>query len=246
MAPKAKTRGATISYETVGKGPPLLLISGLGAEHSVWDPQIEAFAEHFELILVDNRNTGLSMGKPGIPWIETMANDAVAVLDDAGIESACIAGMSMGGFIAQTIAVTFPRRVRKLILTCTAPCRPIPVLRSGVAELFFSPEYRASHPDEVRDWVQLVAKGPVDVLALAGQIIASAAFDLRREVQGIEVPTLVVHGTKDLVVPSRWARWLAGHIGGARLVLHQGGGHAVSIERREQYNRDALDFLLAQ
>ncbi len=245
MARKAKTRGALISYRILGNGPPLVLISGLGAEHSVWEPQVEAFAEHFQVVLIDNRNTGLSQGKPGIPWIETMANDTVAVLDDAGVQSACLAGMSMGGFIAETIAVTFPRRVRRLILTCTAPCRPVPALRTGVAEMFFSPKYRREHPAEVRDWLQLVARGPVDLLALAGQIVASAVFDLRREVQSIEAPTLVVHGTEDLVVPVHWGRWLAGHIAGAKLVLHEGAGHAVSIERREQYTRDAIEFLLA-
>jgi 3-oxoadipate enol-lactonase len=219
---QARTRGALLAYETVGSGPPLLLISGLGTEHSVWEPQLEAFSRYFTVLTFDNRNTGLSQSRPVVTWIETMATDAVAVMDDAGIGSAAIAGMSMGGFIAQSIAVTFPRRVRSLILTCTAPCRPIPALRSGVAEMFFSPEYREEHHAEVQEWVGLIAKGPVDMLALAGQIIASARFDLRREVQSIDVPTLVVHGTKDLVVPVNWARWLASHIRDARLVLHQG------------------------
>jgi pimeloyl-ACP methyl ester carboxylesterase len=111
--------------------------------------------------------------------------------------------------------------------------------------MFFSPEYREEHHAEVQEWVGLIAKGPVDMLALAGQIIASARFDLRREVQSIDVPTLVVHGTKDLVVPVNWARWLASHIRDARLVLHQGAGHAVSIERREEYTREAIEFLTA-
>ena len=243
VARTARTRGATIFYKVTGEGPPLLLISGLGAEHSMWALQVDSFAEHFTVISFDNRKIGESSGGGLVPWIETMASDAAAVLDDAGYGRAHVVGMSMGGFIAQTLAVTFPRRVSKLVLTCTAAVRPIPRLRGGFRGMFFSPEFRRDHPERVSRWSELVRRDQPQVNAVLGQLVASALFDLRSEVSKIEVPTLVVHGTKDLLVPAECGRWLAEHIPGAELVLLEGAGHAVPIERAVEYNRLVVDFL---
>jgi len=238
--------GSVIAYETHGSGPPLLLIAGFGASRAIWQPQLADWAQHRQVITMDNRNAGKSRGPGFVPRIELMAGDALAVLDGLGIEEADICGMSMGGMIAQVIAMRHPERVRRLVLTCTAPCRPMPrpFGPGGPVGMLFSPGFAAAHPEAVQEWLKIGQAAPTSVMLR--QAIAIMAYDLRREVPGLRLPVLVAHGSGDRVVPVRNGQWLAAHIPGAQLVIYEGAGHGMTIERTRDYNRDVLRFLLEE
>jgi len=117
--PTTNANGINLYYEVYGQGEPLLLIMGLSLNSKSWFRTLPALSEHYQVIIFDNRGVGLS-DKPNTPYsIELMAEDARAVLDAAGVETAHVYGISMGGMIAQKLAIKYPERIRSLILGCT-------------------------------------------------------------------------------------------------------------------------------
>ena len=116
--------GVRIAWERHGEGPPLLLIHGLGYARWGWEPVLPELAERFDVILFDNRGIGESDAPPGPYTVAEMAGDAVRVLDEAGVERAHVVGTSLGGMIAQELALSHPERVDRLVLACTTPGGP--------------------------------------------------------------------------------------------------------------------------
>src|SRR5438874_5764645 len=110
-----------IAWESQGAGEPVLLIHGLGYARWGWEPVAAALAERFRLLLFDNRGIGESEVPPGPYTPRAMAEDAVSVLDEAGVESAHVVGTSLGGMVAQELALGWPERVNRLVLACTTP-----------------------------------------------------------------------------------------------------------------------------
>src|ERR1051325_8265831 len=117
--PSVDSGGAEIYYETTGDGDPLVMIMGLGADSRGWTMQQSAFAEHYQLVLIDNRGVGKSSVPPGPYTIKQMAADTIAVMDDAGIDRPHVLGVSLGGAIAQERALAAPERVRSMALGST-------------------------------------------------------------------------------------------------------------------------------
>ncbi len=117
--PMLKLHGSNLNYEVRGNGPPVLLIQGTGVAGSGWAPQITGLSEDFRCLSFDNRGIGQSTIDSQVLTIEQMANDAKALMDTVGWESAHIVGHSMGGLIAQQLAFDVPKRVRSLALLCT-------------------------------------------------------------------------------------------------------------------------------
>src|SRR5690606_15659298 len=117
--PKARSNGIELYYEIHGSGKPLILIAGLGYSHWQWHKMIPLLAEHFQVITFDNRGVGQSEKPAGPYTAQMLAQDTIGLLDELNLEKAVIAGHSMGGFIAQSIALDFPQRVEKLILCST-------------------------------------------------------------------------------------------------------------------------------
>src|SRR5206468_12644520 len=113
--------GVNIAYEVLGEGEPLTLVHGLAYDRAGWGGLPAALSAHFRVVLVDNRGVGESDAPPGPYTVAGMAEDVVTVLDDAGIERTNLFGVSLGGYIAQELALTYPERVDKLILASTAP-----------------------------------------------------------------------------------------------------------------------------
>jgi 3-oxoadipate enol-lactonase len=237
------------------------MIQGLGADKAGWLLQRVAFAPHLRTVAFDNRGAGRS-DKPRGPYrLEDMADDAVAVLDAAGLRSAHVVGASMGGAIAQLVAVQHPERVRSLVLACTA-CRHHPWRRELLAE-WSSIAVERGMPELSRRamrwlvgprslrrfWPALGTLGPLALrlppYAFAAQVDAILRTDdrLRFELPSLEVPTLVVVGNQDILTPRGDSEELADLIPGAELAVISGAAHGLMVEHFTTFNAVLLDFL---
>ena len=258
-----KANGIEIYYEVHGAGEPLLLIMGLGANASNWEMQIDDFAREYQVIAFDNRGAGRSE-KPMEPYsIHQMAEDAAALMEELGIHSAHVFGMSMGGMIAQELALRHGDRVRALVLGATmaggpgatlpdaammqqwlalAQLPPAQAIERGLTFLY-SEEYAAVHRDRLVQGALARWELMAPPHALQKQVMAVIAFNTHGRLQDIHHPTLVLHGTNDKIIPFPNSDVLASNIPGARRVAYPGMGHGFLMERAEDVNREVLDFL---
>jgi 3-oxoadipate enol-lactonase len=253
--------GVPIHFQVLGRGEPLLMIQGLGADMNGWMLQRLAFSPHFRTIALDNRGAGRSGKPPGPYSLTQMADDAVAVLDHLGIERAHVMGASMGGAVAQLLAVRHRERVRSLTLACTACSNP-PWRRDllddwahiaterGMNELSRRAMRWLIGPRSLRRfWPALGVFGPMAMTApphaFAGQIAAILAIgdDVAEQLRTLEVPTLVLVGSQDILTPVADAEEIAEHIPHARLAVVTGAAHGFMVEHARTYNRLTLDFL---
>lgn len=261
--PRALANGVRLYYETHGTGAPLLLIAGLGVGSWIWYKQIPAFSPHFQTIVFDNRGIGASESGEAPFTMRTLAEDAAALLGALGIKRAHILGASMGGFIAQELALMYPALVERLVLVCTSfggpnhvPASPEIVhaflspeglnteerVRAGLS-IAFTPRFLAEHPDEVEDLVRRRLAHPVSESTFLAQIHAVMAFDVEDRISALQAPTLVITGDADILIPPENSRNLAARIPNARLHVIEGAGHAVFIEQADAFNRAVLEFL---
>jgi 3-oxoadipate enol-lactonase len=252
-----------IYYEVHGSGEPLLLIMGLGGNAADWQMQIPYFSREYQVIAFDNRGAGRS-DKPKQPYtIAQMADDAAALLKVLGIASAHVYGVSMGGMIAQEMALRHPARVRSLILGGTMAGGPsavmagpqmlqrwastaaLPLEESIVAGLSFlySDEFIARNRRQLVDRALEMADLAPPIDALQRQFSAVARFNACDRLDQIRVPTLIIAGTCDKIVPVENSRILAERIPGAELVELEGAGHGFLAERAEEANAAVGDFL---
>jgi len=229
-----------IAYETRGTGEPLLLMQGLGYGRWGWEPLLEPLAADFRVLFYDNRGIGDSDVPPGPYTARQLAEDALAVLDAAGVERADVVGTSLGGMAAQELALGFPERVRRLVLACTTPgglsahSMPQQTVELMLAAPTLAPEVALRRfvenalapgaPDALVDRIfSLRLANPFDPQGWQSQAAAGVAFDAFDRISGIEAPTLVVTGTEDAVIDPRNAELLAERIPAARLERVPGG-----------------------
>jgi 3-oxoadipate enol-lactonase len=257
------TDGTDIAYEAWGPsdGEPLLLVMGLGADTRAWVFQRLAFGRRYRCIAFDNRGAGHSGSPPGPYSLEQMARDAVSVLDAEGIDEAHVLGASMGGVIAQILAVRHADRVRSLVLSCTA-CRHHDWRRDLLAEWErVAREDGTAHlgPAALRwligpriqrrfgVWLNLLApivmSQPGDGFANQARAILDMPDEMRDELPAVRVPTLVVVGSQDTLTPVGDSEELAERIPGARLHVIGGAAHGVMAEAPGAFNEVVLDFL---
>jgi pimeloyl-ACP methyl ester carboxylesterase len=257
---RARNGEVELAYELLGNGPPLLLIQGLGYGGRGWGPVLEPLAEEFTVAAFDNRGFGASGAPPGPYSVEELADDAQAVLDAAGFERAHVVGASLGGMIAQELALAHPGRIDKLVLACTTPggANAYPMPAQTVSLMLAAP---TMPPDEaLRRFVEnalgdgrsdeLVERivayriaNPPDLGGWQAQAAAGATHDALDRIGSILAPTLIVHGTEDAVVDPRNADLLAERIPGARVELLRGCGHLPFWEQPERFASLIKEFL---
>jgi 3-oxoadipate enol-lactonase len=250
--------GARIYYETAGSGPPVLLIMGLGSNAYGWYRTIPWLSRTHRTIAFDNRGTGRSDVPGGAYAIAQMAADAAAVLDAAGHERAHIVGASLGGMIAQRFALAYPQRVTSLVLICTTHGGsravtasqevmtglvqggddPATVYRRN-AWFLYGDETRTSYPERIEEDLEYRAKIPTQPTGYFGQLQAAMGHDSWDELASIAVPTLVVHGDADILIPTANGRSIAERIAGSELVLLPGAGHMLQADAGDAV-RDAI------
>jgi pimeloyl-ACP methyl ester carboxylesterase len=247
-----------IRWDSHGTGTPLLLIQGLGYGRWGWDPVVPGLAERYRVLTFDNRGIGES-DKPAGPYTaREMSDDALQVLDEAGVERAHVLGASLGGMIAQELAVEAPARVEKLVLCCTTPggldAYPLPeaTMKLFVEAPTLAPEVAlrrfienalgTSPPDGLVDELfALRVANPPDPDGWQAQAAAGTTFG---GVDGaVSAPTLILQGTEDNVVDARNAELLAQRIPGARVELIAGTGHLFFWEQPQTFLRHVLEFL---
>jgi pimeloyl-ACP methyl ester carboxylesterase len=263
MASIVTVSGRRIHYDEAGSGPPLLMISGLGGGRSTWHDAMERLSADFRTLAHDNRDTGESDPETSPYSIADMAGDAVAFLQALGIQHAHVMGLSMGGFIAQYIALDHPEVVDRLVLVGTSPAAgqalnnplpppdpaewiadPVERARQRLPQTV-APGYFDTRPGELERMAQQARGNRVTVEGYARQTAAiSDTHDTRARLHEITAPTLVVHGTLDPLIQLRGGELLAEGIPNARLVAMPGVGHLPPREVTDQFCRVVREFLI--
>jgi pimeloyl-ACP methyl ester carboxylesterase len=250
-------------YVEMGSGEPLVLIMGFSGDHLSWGFQLPVFAERYRVIAFDNRGVGQT-STPDHPYTtRMMADDTRGLLDALGIERAHVIGVSMGGMIAQELALTCPERVRSLHLGCSL-ARPDAYMRALVtgwreiqSRLDHEMSFRVIGPwlfgprtyEERPEFVEMIAQSalahphPQTPTGFLRQGDAILSHDTLDRLGAIRCPTLVSVADEDILIPPRFSRLLAARIPGATLHTLPGAGHVYFWELPEQFNALSLNFL---
>lgn len=255
-----ENRGARIYWEEHGAGEPVLLIQGLGYTIEMWHRTIPRLADRYRVIAFDNRGVGRSDVPSGPYAIPVMAADAAAVLTAAGEASAHVLGLSMGGYIAQELALSAPERVRSLVLASTGCAGPEAVLAERevleklVARATMTPEqgikvltpyiYAATTPRErIEEDLAIRLRTFPSAEGYLAQLAGVATWVSFSRLGRIGAPTLVMHGDSDRLVPPANGQLLAREIAGARLLMLQNASHVFFTDQPEVAHQAILDFL---
>jgi 3-oxoadipate enol-lactonase len=260
--PLVRAAGVDLWVEECGSGPPLLMLMGLGAGIDTWAAQRDAFAARHRLILMENRGVGKS-GMPAPPWtIPDMAADALAVLDALDVPRADVLGVSMGGMIAQELAIRHPARVARLVLALSF-ARPEPLRRvfllhrrwarlNGVdptSESLASLPWLLSpatlrDPKRLEPILDLVGRMPfVSPETYSHQIDAILEYVTLDRLGAVRAPTLVLAAADDVLTPVFLSEEIVAAIPAAELVVLPRGGHGVLVEHPAEFNAAVLGWL---
>ena len=258
--PFARSDDIGIYYEEHGDGPALLLVPGIPAISSDWFPFVERLTDRFRVVVYDNRGSGRSDAPPGPYSVPQLAADAVAVLDTLAIERAHVFGVSLGGMVAQELALGSPERVDRLVLGGTharfegavQPRREVALAFAFetddwaermrvLAPFAFAPGVA---PELLAGFIEKKSGDVQPEHGYRGQIAAALAHDALDRLPSIEHPTLAIAGAQDQIIPAENVEVISERIPGARLELIDGAGHLFFIEKPEQ-TLEVLDAFLS-
>jgi 3-oxoadipate enol-lactonase len=242
-----------LHWESTGTGDPVLMIMGLGLSGGAWWRTVPVLSRSLRVITFDNRGVGRSRARIPSYTTEAMADDAVSVLDAAGVEHAHVYGFSLGGMVAQQLALRHADRVRSLVLGATHAGGPRAARPGDDVIAFFrrrasmaakdaaresvpfnyGPRCRREHKDRIAEDIRRRLAHPFPAQAYRAQMFAAALHNCYRPLKRVQVPTLVVHGREDRVVPVANAEILADRIPGAELRVLEDSGHLYPTEQPE-------------
>jgi 3-oxoadipate enol-lactonase len=243
----ARINGIVLHYRVQGQtgAPVLALANSLGTDARIWDDVIAIMAERYRIVSYDKRGHGLSDAPGGDYGLDDHVEDLAGLLDHLQVDRLALAGVSVGGLIAQGFAIRHPERLAGLVLCDTAPkvgdaamwngrieavrTRGLGSIVDMVMERWFTPDYRKGQAEALAGWRNMLLRMPVD--GYAGTCAALRDADLRQYVSAIATPTLVVVGDQDLSTPVELVRDTATRISGARFEIIAGSGHIPSIEQ---------------
>jgi 3-oxoadipate enol-lactonase len=258
--PFTNANGTKIFWNEAGSGDPLVMIMGLGYSHEMWHRTWPVMASKYRTIVFDNRGVGQSDVPPGPYLIAQMAADTAAVMDAAGLEQAHVMGVSMGGVIAQEFAITYPHRVRSLILGCTtcggkeSVAAAPNVLQVLMARATMTPEegaeamvpfiYDASTPRSRIDEDLAIRRRTFPTAAgYLAQLQGVVAWTGYERLPQIKAPTLIIHGETDQLVPPQNAHILHERIAGSRLAMLPNASHILMTDQPQACHGALLEFL---
>jgi 3-oxoadipate enol-lactonase len=263
--PTAQNGATELYWDSAGAGPAVLLIAGQAMTLDAWWRTVPVLAGSFRVLSFDNRDTGRSSHLPWPYGVPQMVDDAVAVLDAAGVKSAHVYGISLGGMVAQELALRHPHRVDALVLGATtaggresvlAERRPLTFfIRVGAmapeeaewaaVPYNYSLRTRRLHGERISEDIGKRVEHQTDSLAYLHQVAAAATHNTTGRLRQIQAPTLIIHGQEDKIVPLQNARQLAHGIRGAELKIWPDAGH-VYITDEPQADLYVRQFLAAQ
>jgi pimeloyl-ACP methyl ester carboxylesterase len=260
--PFVNINNCDIYYEIHGQGDPLVLIMGLRRNVEWWYRQIPALAQHFQVIAFDNRGAGRS-DKPAMEYsISLFADDTAGLMDALEVPNAHVLGFSMGGYIAQELALNYPAKVKKLILastgcggsravvmsparmenfTANAGLKPEEILRKDM-DIYFSDAYVENHPVDIEEFIKISLRHYQPAEAFLRQFGACRRHDTVERLHRLTAPTLILTGDDDPLVPPENSHILKALIPAAVLHVFPGGRHSVMIEEADQFNQKVIDF----
>ena len=262
--PKIEVNDINIYYEVHGEGFPLVMITGSAADVNWWIPEtIESLSHFFKTIIFDNRGTGRT-DKPDIPYsIQMMANDTIGLMDALLIQKAHILGVSLGGMIAQEIAINYPEKIERLILCCTG-CggskavipsnkiiRMMTTVRNKTPEKFvdtlvnvcLTDNFKKNNPGFVAAYKERAMEYVISLKSYQHQMQANMSFNSYIKFKRIKASTLIMHGKEDVVVPPGNAEVLVNKIPNAKLVMLDNTGHLIFQPEPEKVVNTTKDFL---
>jgi len=244
---RVATSRLTMNIVEAGRGPAVLLIHGLGWDHSLWNPTVERLMPRYRAIASDTRGHG-GTDKPEGPYdMEMFARDYAGLADALGLKRLCVVGLSQGGMIAQKLALIRPELVSALVLVSTS-CKSDPSLRTNMeariaamekagpeaaaaiaAESIFSPAWRSGYPEALKKFIAWRASMPMAPLNAATRALYD--FNLSDDLPRIAAPTLVVAGSEDALTRPKGMEEIAALIPGAKYRLIPGAGHMIPVEQ---------------
>jgi len=261
--PYTDAPGFRMYFEEHGSGFPLLLINGLGSDHMEWMHQLPAFAPYYRVIVFDNRGIGKTDVPPGPYTTAQMADDAAALLRFLGIAQSHVLGVSLGGMIAQEVALRHPDLVEGLLLGCTAPGKKLSVRSSPEAKeafslakgedpeadlrrmipFLYSDECIRERSEEIEGFIHRRIANPAPREGYLAQASAAVTHDASSRLGKIRARTFVIAGDHDRLVPWENSIRLAGRIPCVKLVVLPGAPHRLFAETADAFNREVLHFL---
>ena len=256
--PLAKLGDININYRVEGTGDPLVMVMGFSASMIGWHYQTQFFRKHYRVITFDNRGVGKSDKPKGPYTTRMMADDTVHLMDHLGIEKAHIMGASMGGMIAQELAINHPERVNKLVLACTyskqdrtsginpemvelSQLPPEKMATNVINSSFNKPLYRFFFGPLSR--LNSMFMGASSSIGIKGQSAACMTHNTLERLESITADTLVIVGTDDRLINPVSSEVIASRIPRAKIVKIEGGSHTFMVEMRDDFNREVLKFL---
>ncbi|UCE19231.1 MAG: alpha/beta fold hydrolase [Gemmatimonadota bacterium] len=262
--PRVKVNNIQMYYEIHGQGFPLVLIAGYGCGSWLWFKQLPHLSKTFQTIVFDNRGVGKTDKPDDAYSVRMFADDTSGLLKHLNVKKCHILGISMGGMIAQQVALSYPKLVERLILCSTTfggqNSIPIPEgtlrilassarlpreegLRRNMATAF-SAEYIRDNPEVFNRVISHLLSNPQPLYANQLQFRALKDFDVEKRLHEISSPVLILAGDRDEVIPTGNSQLLHERIEGSELVVFKGCGHLIIIERAEELNTKITDFLL--
>lgn len=254
-----RANGIDIRYDIAGDGPWLILLHSLATDLTLWDEQMPALTARFRVLRFDTRGHGGSSA-PDVPYeFGMLTADVLGLMDALGVERAHFCGISMGGMIAQHVALAAPDRIDKLVLVSTTSAYPpearalwaeriASVRRNGIEPLvaptlerWFTPPYRAAHPEVMARIARLIRATPAAGYIGSGQAIA--ALDITGKLPALRCPTLVLAGAEDAGTPPAMGRLIADRIPGAGFESISSASHLCNIEQAAAFNHLLVAFL---
>ncbi len=263
--PKVLVNEINIYYEIKGEGFPIVMIMGLAGNADWWDKAlIEGLSKEYKTIIFDNRGVARTDNDDKDFTMKDLADDTVGLMDALKIEKAHVLGISMGGVVAQEIAINYPQRVEKLIL-CSTACggphfiapdmRVLGVLAAGKGDktqeefsrattfTLYPEEFIKEHPDIVEDRLQIRLQNPIADNTYQRQL-KSFGVETGERLKNLNIPTLILHGKQDILVPPGNGENIAKLIPGAKLQLFEKSGHALFTIETDAVLKAIVDFLI--
>ena len=261
--PVAKIGNHSLYYKIIGQGHPLVMIRGVGSNVDHWYDQVPALSQKFQLLVFDNRGIARS-SDPGGPFsIRDMAADTTALMDAVGIKKAHVLGYSMGGMIAQEMALNYPKKIAGLILVATdcgislrIKAKPettrlfSEMIRLGTddaklaaAGYLFAKQTFERKQDVIQRYTEVSQRFAASQKMLAKQWAAVTQHDACKRLPHISSPTLAITSSEDVLIPPQNAAILTERIPDAQMVSIDGGGHLFLIEQPRQFNQAVIKFL---